>query len=149
MSYDLRAITRDAVIHGMAGANPPITASAIEAVQAQGKISELIAKMISATREAAEWGAHSLGARPDSEELDAIALHAVLEALSLVVPPEGAAALVQAALLRWLSLEDHSDESISEALYQTAREMGLEMRTARTVDVIDEAEELLGRFIEL
>ena len=150
MSDDLRAITRDAVIHGMADAKPPITAAHLEALEVEGKIGELVAQMIQATREAVEWGAASLGASHlTSDELDAIALHGVLEAFSLVVPPEGAVAIVQSALSRWLSLADYETETISEALYQAAKDMGLEMRTARSVAVLDEAEQLIGRFLEL
>lgn len=157
---DLKRILTESVAHAFDHSEPKITADIIAEIDKRGDLPVFIASLIDAARSAVEWGSSALeqtqfgstvehivfGPRPSALELDAIAFASVLDALTEIVPPEGAIAIAQATITRWFDLSPFDPEAIPTAIYETAREMGLSMRTAKSVQVLDEAQDLLGHF---
>ena len=154
----IQRMIKEAVSSAFKVSTPPMSPELIEGFQASGQLERVIAEMITATRSALEWGTQTLAGayglphylpRPSDVELDAIAFTAILEAIAEVVPPEGAIAVAQATIARWFDLSTFESESIPAAVYLTAREMGLSMQNAKSVEILDEAEGLLGHFLRL
>lgn len=154
----IQRMIKKAVSSAFEISEPPMTAELIEGFQASGELERVITQVIAVTRSALEWGTRTLSGaygtsmslpRPTDAELDAIAFTAVLEAIAEVVPPEGAIAVAQATIVRWFDLSTFEQESIPAAVYLTACEMGLSMHNAKSVEILDEAEGLLGHFLRL
>ena len=148
MKEQIQSIAKIAVLQGLESAQPPITRARIIQAVEEDKIDAIVATMFDATRSVVDWGSQCLGFKLSDDELTAIALHAMLDAFNELFEFEGALGLVRSGLAHWLTLDEYSDESIREALEEAAREMGLDTRIAKDIAVVDEAQEMIGRYIE-
>lgn len=124
-----------------------ITGDALREIHAAGNLGAFVSQGFDAAIDATRWGLQALGIHLPPEVSRLMALRALMKGIHGLAPLIPSAELAIGAMGRFDSLDDFTEEDIAAAVFEVAREMGIELRTVRAVEVLDEAEKTIGAFL--